>query len=162
MNKDFLAGLGKINVQFSSLELALSMLVWGLICDDQNVGQIITADLSFKHIINLLNALLIYKVKDNILYEKSKEIIKRAIQCEEKRNQLTHSIWSINENNDLVFRQKTTSKLKKGLTTSYEILDENKINDISIEINSTKIETIKLLHLLTNNGNISKELFSDM
>lgn len=161
MDKDFLAGLGELNVEFSSLELVLSMLTWGLIGNDQNIGQIITTELSYKKIISLLNGLVIYKVNDNEMYEKSKEIIKRASLCEEKRNQLTHSLWSVAEDDKVVFRQKTTSKLKSGLATSIEIFDVSMIKDICEYISSTKIDAIKLLHLLTNNGYISKELYSN-
>jgi len=61
--------IGRVSVSFSEVEVWVSGFIWQLISQEWSVGQIITAEMSFKDKLNLLYSLFIYRVSDN---EKSK------------------------------------------------------------------------------------------
>ena len=61
MDNKYLEGLGRVIVNFSSLEMYLSFLIWRLMETGLELGKIITCELSFQGKINLLAS--VYKLK---------------------------------------------------------------------------------------------------
>ncbi|MDX8338690.1 hypothetical protein SLH46_05820 [Draconibacterium sp. IB214405] len=125
------AVIGRISMNFQSLEDELSIRIIQLLNIDKEIGEIITAELSFKNKVNLF-ASLYYKLKARFEFtimvrnyedEYFKELIKALNRCEEFRNQILHSSiikdWSTKQ----IFRTKTTAKAKKGLNKINQQVD---------------------------------------
>ena len=48
-----LEAIGRITVNFALLEEAISLCIWALIGGEQQMGQIVTAELSFRQLVDL-------------------------------------------------------------------------------------------------------------
>lgn len=88
-----LKSIGDITVSFALLESQVQVLTWSMLNEKQRIGQIITAELSFKNLRALMVSLFIEKHgTEDVHFTKLKELMLRASQVEAKRNQTTHSI----------------------------------------------------------------------
>jgi len=112
LDDKLISALGSITVSFSNLELFISYFVWGLIGPDPKLGKITTSQMSFKHLLNLLNPLFKYRVHDDKKIEKLKALVKEADKARKKRNTCVHSFWWIEYGK--IFRPKITAKRKNG------------------------------------------------
>ena len=112
--EQFDASLGKIIEGFSFLERTLSNVIILLLGVTNEIGDIITAELSYKNKLNLLSSLFQYKLTE---YKKAhsdvetqfKELLSLCNKAEGLRNQIIHSNYVANQ-----FRVKITAKAKKG------------------------------------------------
>jgi len=130
MDNKYLEGLGRVIVNFSSLEMYLSFLIWRLMETGLELGKIITCELSFQGKINLLAS--VYKLKFGI--PKGSEVdllIKRLVKAEEDRNKIMHSCWLIDEKNKKTTRYKITAKQKQGLKDNFEEFNTQHVNKIA-------------------------------
>lgn len=60
-----LESIGKITANFAVLETPIAFFAWSLVSPaDQRLGQIITAELSFRSLVALLSSVFKYKVTD--------------------------------------------------------------------------------------------------
>ncbi len=147
----FLA-IGRISQYFNVLETYASVLVWTLIGAGQQVGEIITSELSFRNLLALLSSLYRLRKTDKKDINKLTELLKKAEGFERKRNQIIHSIWAVNMTDpQSLIRYKVTAKRKNGLkhTLEKKTVDElNRIADEMVFIIKTISEiTINELHL---------------
>lgn len=120
--KELPAAIGIISMSFQELENNISKRIIEMIDLRLEIGEIITAELSYKNKVNLFSSLY-YERKEkyhfNSLpnYEKEyfNELLKALHKCEEMRNQILHSgiieKWKTKE----IIKTKTTAKAKKGL-----------------------------------------------
>jgi hypothetical protein len=128
LSRDFLVAVGRMTINFSHLENILSMLC--LVIIKSGYGQIITAEYSFKQLMNVIRSVLINcnEFEDfKITYNKIKQI-------EEKRNQIIHSFYGQNENENVIIRRKVSNK-DKGLKDVREEISIETIDDIANQIN---------------------------
>jgi len=123
LNDKLISALGSITVSFSTLELFISYFVWGLIGPDPKLGKIITSQMSFSRLLDLLSSLFKYRVHDDKKIETLKDLVTKAGQAEEKRNTYVHSSWWIEYGK--ISRSKITAKRKNGFN--------QQIQDISIK-----------------------------
>lgn len=125
------AVIGRISMNFQELEDELSNRIIQMLYIEREIGEAITAELSYKNKVNLF-ASIYYRHKgtcefsypvENFKEEYFKELLKALNKCEELRNQILHSSiikdWSTKE----IIRKKTTAKSKKGLVKSNEKVD---------------------------------------
>ncbi len=145
MNDDYFKVLGKITVNFSSLEIYLSFLIWNLATHELKVGKIITSELSFKAKIALFASLYRYQIGDIKKSSNVDKLIKSLTKAEEKRNIVIHSSWLVDEQNTKVIRHKTTSKLKYGLKDDFEDFTIDDLNEISDFISDVGKDLGKLI-----------------
>src|SRR3989344_6406300 len=131
MNDDHLKALGRVVVNFNSLEVFLNFLIWILIGPDLKTGKIITSEVSFKGKITLLASLYRIKIKDIKKDSDVNGLIKRLIKAEDERNKVIHSSWVIDEKNTRITRYKITAKLKRGLKDEFEEMNDTDINKIA-------------------------------
>ena len=140
MNDDHLKALGRVVVNFNSLEVFLNFLIWILIGPDLKTGKIITSEVSFKGKITLLASLYRIKIKDIKKDSDVNGLIKRLIKAEDERNKVIHSSWVIDEKNTRITRYKITAKLKRGLKDEFEEMNDTDINKIADSINDVAKE----------------------
>ena len=92
---ELLAPLGRMTANFAMLEFQVSASIWLLIGGEQRMGQIVTADLSFKQLVNILHALVLYRTGDEPEFVSiAGELRTRLFEAEQQRNILTHSSWA--------------------------------------------------------------------
>lgn len=140
---EHLRAIGQITVNFALLESTICFFVWGIISADQMLGQIITAELSFRNLIALLSSLYKYRINDEGRLAELQKVLNRALYVEERRNIITHSVWAAGATPETITRFKTTAKKSKGLTHQFEqmtVQDLEKIADLAAEV-ATDIQT---------------------
>ncbi len=93
---DLLLALGKMTANFAMLEFRVSTSIWSLVGGGfPRTGQIVTAGLSFKQLVNIFHALVVERAGDNSdVINKAGEFRKRLFEAEQQRNTLTHSFWA--------------------------------------------------------------------
>jgi hypothetical protein len=130
-----LKSIGDITVSFAMLESQIQMLIGSMLNERQRIGQIVTAELSFKNLKALLVSLFIERHgKDDEDYEQLKKLITRAGQAEEKRNQITHSVWGAGKDADSITRIKATAKEKHGIRFQFQDVSSDDLSALAIEI----------------------------
>jgi hypothetical protein len=118
--ENHLKAIGNITVSFALLESHIQSLIGSLIQEHQRIGQIITAELSFKNLRALLISFYLERHGEDDDFSKLREFMNRAGRAEEKRNQITHSVWAAGKDKDHIIRIKTTAKEKHGIRFKFE------------------------------------------
>lgn len=133
------AVMGRITMKFQYLENRIEeIIITKLLKLDQDVGMIITAELSFKNKVNLL-ASLSHKLSVSRRFnftpgmeeEHLKQLIKSLFRCEELRNSMIHSTIENNYHTNQITRTKITSKAKHGLRIVKQNVDIPYLFDVS-------------------------------
>lgn len=143
VSDDILCELGKIVVFQNCLEWQISSNIISLLEVDNEKGNIITAELSFRQLIGVLSSLLLSKLgKDSSLYSEFEEIKKELYTFENFRNTIAHSVWaSTGSENSKAQRMKITAKEKQGLKYSN---DEVTLNSIIERLENAGDTQVKL------------------
>lgn len=163
-NLKFRRELGEAIIRFQNLELIMSGFIWhllGLPKSEVNVvGKIITSQLSFSRLIDLLNSLFIYRMIDERSeIRKLKVILGKISHIESKRNIYFHSLYALNEEGyHLRFKTKVT---RKGFASSIDFINKNEmtifldeLGKVTRELTTLYTKTLKTLEgtLLTRYG----------
>ncbi len=126
--------LGRMVANFANLEMYVAWLAHLLISRDQIIGRIVTSKLSFANTTAVVAALARHKLKGPIL-EELLGLLKRASALEQKRNTLTHSVWTLpvegEQDPDTVGRLKFKISTKKGYVEEVEDLPLKEIDAVS-------------------------------
>ena len=144
--------IGDIMVSFALLESHIQLLIGSMLNEGWGFGRIITAELSFKNLRALIISLYMERHgKKDADFGKLKELMIHAAQIEEKRNQITHSIWAAGKDADTITRIKTTAKEKHGIRFQFEDVSSGYLADFSTEIKvlAEEIQSF-MLHLMKN------------
>jgi len=103
-------------VWFQRIEHTLSICISVFSSIDEQIGQIITARMSFKNRVDTLAALLSHYSGANGITDDVKELINRLRWAEQERNRLVHSMWELSEENPgQIERTKRTIKKNKHM-----------------------------------------------
>ena len=138
VNDDHCLAIGRITVAFSELDNWLSSFIWALITtfEEQHLGQIITAELSFRQKLDLVAALFKYRCKDTAKQAELKGLIARVEKLEARRNTVQHSLWiHLSEKRDQLTQLKITAKRKNGLIHTKNIITPQQLEQLSKELN---------------------------
>jgi hypothetical protein len=128
--------IGRICMAFQELEQLVSCLIGRLISDDNQLGTIITAELSFRSKLGLLYSLYLYRAATSVPPEALKKLLARLHRAEERRNTILHSCWVKSPVCGMLIRYKYTAKSAKGLANHVEDLEPERIEAIAVEIRS--------------------------
>ena len=142
LSTDFLAEIGRITAHFALLERDLMDLTHRLLRLPEKSARAVTSELSFRAMQNLA-ASLVKELHPNSA-ESFKEILKLVGKCEEKRNQISHSLWGagLNKIGDekAVIRTKYSAKQQRGLVLQREEMTLNDLQLIAAEISVAAYE----------------------
>ena len=124
------AVIGLISLNFQGLEDEISTRIVQMSGLNSELGEIMTAELSFKNKVNLF-ASLYYKLKDSHHFSSIngheegyfRELLNAFTKCEEFRNQILHSRITKDWRTQQITRKKVTAKAKKGLRKVTEEVD---------------------------------------
>ncbi len=134
IRKELLEPIGLISVNFGMLESGLEFFIWILISKNQRIGQIVTAQLSYKKLVDVFSSLFRELVKDNQYYDEFEDIRKRLHKAEEIRNAIIHSRWGASRQQNSSLRIKTTATSKKGIEFKHETISLEEIKNIADNI----------------------------
>jgi hypothetical protein len=123
--------IGLISIAFNDLEGKVSEGISILLHVDEEIGAIITSELSYRMKVNMFSS-LIQKFKTKYYFNRMQgdgfkdgylpAFIKALLLCEDLRNKVLHSVFlsdNLRGNNKLI-RKKVTAKAKKGLVITNE------------------------------------------
>ena len=131
---DHLQAIGLITVNFAMLELTIASGAWFFL---GKTGAIVTAELSFKGLVALFSSLYRNWTTDAKKVGDLDSLLKRVMQAEEKRNIISHSLWTLGKSDETITRIKTTAKMSKGLKHSFEQVTVDDLERIADEIAET-------------------------
>jgi hypothetical protein len=129
-----LIALGRITANFSQLEDELCRLIWYLLGPDEQLGQVVTAELSFRGLVNLAGALARHRTSDPTTLQEVEAALKSAIQAEQERNAMVHSTWFAHSTQDEVSRTKLTAKREHGRNVQFEMVAPGTIENVATHI----------------------------
>jgi hypothetical protein len=129
-----LVALGKSTANFSQLEDELCRFIWYLLGPDEQLGQVVTAELSFRGLVNLAGALARHRTADPGTLQEVEAGLARAIQAETERNIMVHSTWFGHHTEDEVSRTKLTAKRAHGRKVDFEMVTPGAIEDVATHI----------------------------
>jgi len=139
ISDEILAEIGKIVVIHSLVEESLASIIGTIISlkTRHELGQVVTAELSFRQLISTLNSLLILCLgKEHECTIDFERIKKLLYDAEVQRNQVAHSLWAKHDESgsQVVLRIKTTAKEKVGLRREFTKLDIVEIRKITASV----------------------------
>lgn len=152
LTKSQLTLIGEITTEFSKLEMMICVFISGFISSDVNVGHIITSNLAFNRLTELLRQLLYYKIRDKKLQAEFETLFKKLTEVNKKRNEIIHSNFS--EVIDAVSQRKVKGVFRTKLNTK-------KLSQVIFhveEINNAELKRI-LKQIIDCNAGIMKFMF---
>jgi len=156
LSNEFLVEIGRITANFALLERELIELAHFLLGVPVKSARAITSELSFRALQSLAASLI--KEKYPPATTPFKDILKSVGKCEERRNQIAHSLWGsgsrTTESEPLAVRTKYTAKQQKGLTLQREEMTVGDLFKIAAEI-SIAAYAIEGLHASICRGEYS-------
>jgi len=123
--------LGEAVIWFEELDEQFSTAISFLLRRGDTVGQIVTAELSFKGKVNLLTAMFRQEVPQSKHLLQLDELAGACIQIEQKRNQVVHSKWRNELDGPGMTRMKYTARGKAGLQHQSETLTSAQVQAIA-------------------------------
>ena len=148
VSPEHLQAIGLITVNFASLENWISMIIWQLISDDQRLGQIITAELSYRNQLALLSSVFLHRAPDAEQQTELERLVSRALKIEQERNIIVHSWWGSGDSPQTITRLKTTAKISKGLRHQFVRMTVADLNTIADDIEQLTIDVRSFFHKL--------------
>lgn len=150
--KELLVHMGDITVSFAMLEFHIQMLTGSLINEHQRIGQIVTAELSFRALRGLVTSLYRERHGEDADFGTLVDLMKRAQALEEIRNQITHSIWLAGDPANTIMRFKTTAREKPGLKFSFEKMGELEFANVASDLQLLTGEILEFTMKLIRSG----------
>lgn len=144
MTEDHLKQLGRINVNFSVLEIHLLLLTWGLISEKQAIGKAITSGMTFNSISNIFSSLCKVVIDNPVVLREFEETIIRVNEINVRRNQIIHSYWITEVESKNISRLKFKADGFKGLKQTVESISAEDIKKIADDIGAMVKELMDL------------------
>lgn len=128
LDDTFLKALGRISVNFQTLEYMLAYFVWILIGPDIRIGQVITTNLSFNRLCEIMRGIFPFRVQNQILVDELETIIKKALNAEAKQNTVIHSAWLTSDTSKGKTKRLKITTSKGELKYQFDDMDINELN----------------------------------
>jgi len=129
-----LKSIGDITVSFAYLESVIQMFIGSLLNEHQRIGQVITAELSFRNLRTLAISLYVERHGKDEDFDKLRAFMIRAAKVEDRRNQIIHSVWAAGKDKDSITRIKATAKKKHGIQFHFEDVSADNLEKFAVEI----------------------------
>lgn len=153
------AALGSYIIAFQLLEHELVCL-FSCLNDKNNpsIGEIISSKLSFDNLLDVLDGIFRYRVKDNDLIDKFSEIMRKSEKFQKERNNHVHSYYNPNFLGSGSFSfSKHNKKIRrgKGYIPIVKMYDPCELEDSSREIYGLVVNIIDFATELQKKGYIT-------
>ena len=140
----FLVLIGDMTVSFAMLEMIIRALFRSMIQENQRVGQILAAQLSFNRLSAATLSLYRDRHGDDDDFDALQDLLGRAATIEQERNLITHSYWGARRDADTITRLKSTSGLRRGYQFQTEDYDDDKLRSF---VDQIKVLAADISHL---------------
>lgn len=124
------AALGKTVLWFEELDDQISTAVSFLLRRGDDVGRIITCELSFRAKVNLFEVLFRKEQPGSEHLSSLRDLCAACLQTEQRRNQVIHSNWRPDLDGLGIVRRKYTARGKHGLREQAEKLSLNQVSAV--------------------------------
>jgi hypothetical protein len=152
---DHLKHIGDITVSFAALESVLQGFAQSLLGASGRLGQIVTAELSFKRLRALTASLYLERQGEDEDYDAFRELLRRAADVEQVRNQITHSTWAAGDDSTSITRIKTTAKERHGIRFHFENVTSDQLAEFALSIRVLAEDILRFLISLLGPGKAS-------
>ncbi len=126
-----LKAIGNIAVSFALLETLLASTLHLFIGAAQPIGHMVTAQLSFKRMVDLLGALIQARFKNHDELAEWTPLIKRLHRAEVERNIIMHSFWVAGNSQGTITCVKTTARSPQGLRHQFKTMRVEGLDNIA-------------------------------
>ena len=126
-----LKSIGKLAVNFQFIETVLVFYLCNLINPNQAVGHIVATQLPFGRLCIVVRALFEIRYTEKELRERLSDLLTKAGQLEEKRNQYFHSVWGVDDDSGSPMRIKMKVSRSGKLTTASPNVNDSELNDVN-------------------------------
>jgi len=127
-----LARLGEAIVGFNRIEDALARCIASMIGRDRHLGDILTAELSFRASVVVFEALFLHRSKLPALPAELRDVIARIHEAEQIRNGLVHADWDANPRQPTTIRKtKMSIRARKGLQKAIEDVAPDDLDELT-------------------------------
>jgi hypothetical protein len=137
---EHLKHIGDMTVSFAMLEMLIEFFVVMFFPHKYRIGEIATAELSFKKLRALLTSLYLAHFGEDEGFQKLRDLMRRAATVEGRRDQITHSVWGAGAEVDTITRTKATTKQKHGLRFQFEEVTSEDLASFVCEIKALAAE----------------------
>lgn len=124
--------LGSVVIEFEMLDEQIRAAISFLLRRDENIGRIVTAELSFKNKVNLLAALFRQQKANSPDIDRLDELGARFFEIEQQRNRVVHSKWKGQLFGNSMTIQKYTARHRQGLRRQEESLTPGQVEAIAL------------------------------
>jgi hypothetical protein len=141
-------GLGRVCMEFQKLESLFKAAISELMSkEDPMMGSMITAELSFDRLTDLLYAAWKYRWEGSDKVSPLKKILDRCDEARGARNQLVHSEWYLDqEDAEGAMRVKMAYRSRRGFRIQNEKITPAKMQEIADELQSCRHELAQFLY----------------
>ncbi|MHB8390840.1 MAG: hypothetical protein ACYDBH_14870 [Acidobacteriaceae bacterium] len=129
--EDGVARLGECIVQFQRIEDTIAVCISAMVGRSRKVGEILTAEMSFRARVSTFGALFAHSLKSETLPEDIVELISRLHWAEQQRNALIHSLWDASESDPESIRREKRSIRKNKLAIAEEHFTPDDLDELS-------------------------------
>ncbi len=113
-------------IWFQHIENTLCICISAFSGMDEEVGEIVTSEMSFRAKVSILSALAGFHSKTEDPHEDIQDLIKRVRWAEQERNRLVHSMWDLNEGKPgTILREKASIRKGKHKVAQEDFLPED-------------------------------------
>lgn len=90
-----LRALGRVTLNFASLELAAQSVVATLLTDQRpdEAGTMVASKLSFSLLMSVFQGLVNHRTTDEAIRTEAADLRSKAVHAEQQRNKAVHSVW---------------------------------------------------------------------
>jgi len=148
LSEEFFLALGRVTAHFAILEEQVEFLTWSLMGNDQRLGQIVTAEMSFRNKVALLSSVFRHRVDDDSVRDELEQILSRATAVEVQRNVVIHSSWGLGDSPETRTRFKKTARKGKGIEHQFEQMTAAQIESIAHEASAVAMDLSAFAHKL--------------
>jgi hypothetical protein len=144
LSEDFLVELGRVTETFATLEYSLKALAGALVNrEDEALGRIVTAQLSFRALLDLVGSLARYRLSGSPLLDEIVNALRHAEKVEQRRNEVTHSDLSpLLPGHTNAVRSKHVARMKKGLVQFFEEMTPADVRAIANDAASCNYQVV--------------------
>ena len=121
--------LGDMTVTFGLIHFQLMTIAHCVIGLDRPWEQAITAELSLAQVRSIILSVYRKKYGEDADFPRLKELVQRSESLEQRRNTITHSLWTVGADMTQTSRLKITAKQNSGLKHVFEDMTEASLSN---------------------------------
>jgi hypothetical protein len=142
---DFFRALGRLTASFAALEHQLQVLASLLISrTDQELGRIVTAELSFRKLVDVASSLARYRMGDEPRHRELKALLARAATAEDRRRCVTPAEWGPGSVAETRVRVRMAVRRNKGLRLELQGMTAADVDEVAAEASAIAAEVAKI------------------